>query len=230
MFVTWSELNQPVCCVCVSGPSAVSGLAVTSRTCSSLGLSWQAGPGRTQRFRLQLWERPQSPAQSGTSASNKKNMTQQVLSEFVIIKGCRDLSLLLYQVHESFMNQTYFWSQSGWSGRYIEYKSPTEAPFSGFRCSCTFKLKFCPIDVLFTLLLPLSAGLLKNETLESTTTQHTLLNLTPGRLYNVTVVTEAGDLQNSRTIEAQTGRDIEQQREGGKMERSFIPESLSVFL
>ncbi|XP_026217462.1 receptor-type tyrosine-protein phosphatase beta isoform X2 [Anabas testudineus] len=94
-----------------TSPSAVSGLAVTSRTCSSLGLSWQAGPGRTQRFRLQLWERPQSPAQS---------------------------------------------------------------------------------------------GLLKNETLESTTTQHTLLNLTPGRLYNVTVVTEAGDLQNSRTIEAQT--------------------------
>ncbi|XP_026182331.1 receptor-type tyrosine-protein phosphatase beta-like [Mastacembelus armatus] len=92
-------------------PSAVSGLAVTSRTCSSLGLSWQAGPGRTQRFRLLLWERPASPDQS---------------------------------------------------------------------------------------------GLLKNETLESTTTQHALGNLTPGRLYNVTVVTEAGDLENSRTVEVQT--------------------------
>ncbi|XP_056223519.1 receptor-type tyrosine-protein phosphatase beta-like [Seriola aureovittata] len=87
-------------------PSAVSGLAVTSRTCCSLGLSWQAGPGRTERFRLQLWEPPQS--------------------------------------------------------------------------------------------------LLKNETLESTTTQHTLHDLTPGRLYNVTVVTEAGALQNSRMVEAQT--------------------------
>uniref|UniRef100_A0A3B4UK47 protein-tyrosine-phosphatase n=1 Tax=Seriola dumerili TaxID=41447 RepID=A0A3B4UK47_SERDU len=43
-----------------------------------------------------------------------------------------------------------------------------------------------------------------NETLESTTTQHTLHDLTPGRLYNVTVVTEAGDLQNSRMVEAQT--------------------------
>uniref|UniRef100_A0A673A5V4 protein-tyrosine-phosphatase n=1 Tax=Sphaeramia orbicularis TaxID=375764 RepID=A0A673A5V4_9TELE len=30
---------------------------------------------------------------------------------------------------------------------------------------------------------------------------------TPGRLYNITMVTEAGGLQNSRTIEAQTGRD-----------------------
>uniref|UniRef100_A0A3Q3J0X5 protein-tyrosine-phosphatase n=1 Tax=Monopterus albus TaxID=43700 RepID=A0A3Q3J0X5_MONAL len=78
----------------------------TSRTCSSLGLSWQAGPGSTQRFRLQLWEQP--------------------------------------------------------------------------------------------------ASLLKNETLESTTTQLKLLNLTSGRLYNITIVTEAGDLQNSRTIEAQT--------------------------
>ncbi|XP_067437919.1 receptor-type tyrosine-protein phosphatase beta [Thunnus thynnus] len=92
-------------------PSAVSGLAVTSRTCSSLGLSWQAGPGRTQRFRLQLRERPQSPDQS---------------------------------------------------------------------------------------------GVLINETLESTATQHTLVNLTPGRLYNVTMVTEASGLQNSRTIEART--------------------------
>ncbi|XP_062299423.1 receptor-type tyrosine-protein phosphatase beta isoform X2 [Scomber scombrus] len=92
-------------------PSAPSGLAVTSRTCSSLGLSWQAGPGRTQRFRLQLWERPHSPDQS---------------------------------------------------------------------------------------------GLLMNETLESTATQHTLNHLTPGRMYNVTMVTEAGGLQNSRTIEAQT--------------------------
>uniref|UniRef100_A0A8P4GG41 protein-tyrosine-phosphatase n=1 Tax=Dicentrarchus labrax TaxID=13489 RepID=A0A8P4GG41_DICLA len=86
-------------------PSAVSGLAVTSRTSSSLGLSWQAGPGRTERFRLQLWHH---------------------------------------------------------------------------------------------------AGLLRNETLESTATQHTLLDLTPGRLYNVTMVTEAGGLQNSETAEAQT--------------------------
>uniref|UniRef100_A0A3P8U601 protein-tyrosine-phosphatase n=1 Tax=Amphiprion percula TaxID=161767 RepID=A0A3P8U601_AMPPE len=49
-----------------------------------------------------------------------------------------------------------------------------------------------------------AAGLLKNETLESTTTRHTVTGLSPGRRYNVTVVTEAGDLQNSRTIEAQT--------------------------
>uniref|UniRef100_A0A673A784 protein-tyrosine-phosphatase n=1 Tax=Sphaeramia orbicularis TaxID=375764 RepID=A0A673A784_9TELE len=47
-------------------------------------------------------------------------------------------------------------------------------------------------------------GLLRNETVESTATQLTLQNLTPGRLYNITMVTEAGGLQNSRTIEAQT--------------------------
>uniref|UniRef100_A0A3Q3W1C4 protein-tyrosine-phosphatase n=1 Tax=Mola mola TaxID=94237 RepID=A0A3Q3W1C4_MOLML len=82
-----------------------SGLAVSSRTCSSLGLSWQAGPGRTQRFRLQLWDR---------------------------------------------------------------------------------------------------SGLLMNGTLESTATQHTIGDLSPGRLYNVTMVTESGGLQSSATIEAQT--------------------------
>ncbi|XP_034535170.1 receptor-type tyrosine-protein phosphatase beta-like, partial [Notolabrus celidotus] len=86
-------------------PSAVSGLSVTSRTGSSLGLSWQAGPGRTQRFRLQL------------------------------------------QDH---------------------------------------------------------TGLLRNETLESTTTQHTVAHLSPGCLYNITMVTEAGGLQNSLTMETQT--------------------------
>lgn len=83
------------------------GLAVTSRTSSSLGLSWEAGPGRTQRFRLQLWGQ---------------------------------------------------------------------------------------------------SGLLRNQTLESTATQHTLLGLTAGRLYNITMVTEADGLQSGVTIEAQTGR------------------------
>ncbi|XP_034382394.1 receptor-type tyrosine-protein phosphatase beta [Cyclopterus lumpus] len=87
-------------------PSAVSGLSVTSRTSSSLGLSWQAGPGRTQRFRLQLWDQ---------------------------------------------------------------------------------------------------TGLVRNETLESTATQHTLTDLTPGRLFNITMVTEAGGLQSSQTTAGQTG-------------------------
>lgn len=94
-----------------TSPSAVTGLAVTSSSSRSLGLSWQAGAGRTQRFRLLLLEHPQSP---------------------------------------------------------------------------------------------LLSGLLLNETLESTAMQHTLLNLTPGRMYNITMVTEAGDLQNSTTIRAQT--------------------------
>ncbi|XP_012724109.2 receptor-type tyrosine-protein phosphatase beta [Fundulus heteroclitus] len=108
----WSQTDDESANVTVhTRPSAVVGLAVTSRTSSSLGLSWQAGPGRTQRFRLQLRE-------------HAKGSNQSVL--------------------------------------------------------------------------------LKNETLGSTTTQHTISDLTPGRLYDITVVTEAGGLQNSRTIEART--------------------------
>uniref|UniRef100_A0A8C9ZBW2 protein-tyrosine-phosphatase n=1 Tax=Sander lucioperca TaxID=283035 RepID=A0A8C9ZBW2_SANLU len=42
------------------------------------------------------------------------------------------------------------------------------------------------------------------RTLESTATQHTLLDLAPGRLYNVTVVTEAGGLHSGQTTAAQT--------------------------
>ncbi|XP_071391582.1 receptor-type tyrosine-protein phosphatase beta-like, partial [Centroberyx affinis] len=94
-------------------PAAVSSLEVSSSSRSSLVVSWQAGPGRTQRFRLQLWQRPGSPGQNKTD-------------------------------------------------------------------------------------------LVRSVSLESTATQHTLLQLTPGRLYNVTMVTEAGGLQNSRTIQAQT--------------------------
>ncbi|XP_061524236.1 receptor-type tyrosine-protein phosphatase beta isoform X2 [Phycodurus eques] len=40
-----------------TSPSAPWGLRVTSRSSESLELSWQAGPGRTQRFRLLLWGR-----------------------------------------------------------------------------------------------------------------------------------------------------------------------------
>lgn len=63
----------------------------------------------------------------------------------------------------------------------------------------------------------MSAGLLKNETLESTATQHLLSDLTPGRLYNVTMVTEASGLQSSVTVEAQTGREEDRKwgQEGG---------------
>ncbi|KAK7896768.1 hypothetical protein WMY93_022093 [Mugilogobius chulae] len=94
-----------------TSPSAVSGLAVSSRSTRGLGLSWQAGPGRTERYRLQLWERPLS-----------KNLS----------------------------------------------------------------------------------GLIRNDTLESTATQHTIQNLTPGRLYTITMTTESGSLQNSTSTEAST--------------------------
>ncbi|XP_056131706.1 receptor-type tyrosine-protein phosphatase beta-like [Lampris incognitus] len=90
-------------------PSAVSSLAVTSRTFQSLDLSWQAGPGRTERFRLQLWD---------TRGSG--------------------------------------------------------------------------------------AVMVRNLTLESTATQHTLLDLTSGRLYDITMVTEAAGLGNNRTIQTRT--------------------------
>lgn len=94
-----------------TSPSAVDRLVATSSSAQSMSLSWQAGPGRTQRYRLQLWEPSHSPHLS---------------------------------------------------------------------------------------------GLVRNVTLESTAMQYTLQNLTPGRLYNVTMVTESGGLQNSTSIEAQT--------------------------
>ncbi|XP_053718746.1 receptor-type tyrosine-protein phosphatase beta [Synchiropus splendidus] len=106
-----SSNNQTVNLTLHTRPSSVLGLAVTSRTSSSLGLAWQAGPGRTERFRLQL------------------------------------------RKFNDGLNHT---------------------------------------------------GLLMNEMLESTAVQYTLTKLTPGWSYNITVVTEAGGLQSSRMITAQT--------------------------
>lgn len=50
------------------------------------------------------------------------------------------------------------------------------------------------------------AGLLLNETLESTATQRTLVALTPGRSYNISLAAEAGGLQSPAHLEEQTGR------------------------
>ena len=63
---------------------------------------------------------------------------------------------------------------------------------------------------------PAYAGLLMNKTLESTATQHTIGDLSPGRLYNVTMVTESGGLQSSATIKTQTGREEEVRKDGEK--------------
>uniref|UniRef100_A0A3B3XXJ2 protein-tyrosine-phosphatase n=1 Tax=Poecilia mexicana TaxID=48701 RepID=A0A3B3XXJ2_9TELE len=52
--------------------------AVTSRTCSSLGLSWQAGPGRTQRFRLQLQEKARAPAAISNVTSENNGTSLQL--------------------------------------------------------------------------------------------------------------------------------------------------------
>lgn len=60
--------------------------------------------------------------------------------------------------------------------------------------------------------------------LGSTTMQHTLTDLTPGRLYYVTMVTEAGGLQNGRLIEARTGR-----AEKGRRKNETTEESKNVY-
>lgn len=68
----------------------------------------------------------------------------------------------------------------------------------------------------------LLAGMLKNESLESTATQHGLLGLTAGRLYNITMVTEASDLQSSVTIEGQTGREGDDRRGGDRRRQADL--------
>lgn len=48
------------------------------------------------------------------------------------------------------------------------------------------------------------AGLLLNETLESTATQHILAALTPGHTYNISLAAEAGGLRSPAYLEEQT--------------------------
>ncbi len=48
-------------------------------------------------------------------------------------------------------------------------------------------------------------GSIWNATAVSTATSYTIKGLVPGRLYNITVITEVGELQNSVSRQAQTG-------------------------
>ncbi|XP_073725516.1 receptor-type tyrosine-protein phosphatase beta [Misgurnus anguillicaudatus] len=49
-----------------------------------------------------------------------------------------------------------------------------------------------------------AAGLNWNSTLANTSTSYVIKNLTPGRLYNVTLITEVGEVQNSVSRQTQT--------------------------
>ncbi|XP_029107946.1 receptor-type tyrosine-protein phosphatase beta-like isoform X3 [Scleropages formosus] len=57
----------------------------------------------------------------------------------------------------------------------------------------------------FWLLLKDRSGVVRNVSLDGTVTSHLLSNLVPGRLYNVTVVTESAGLQSPVSGEARTG-------------------------
>lgn len=50
-----------------------------------------------------------------------------------------------------------------------------------------------------------STGLNWNSTLANTSTSYVIKNLIPGRLYNITVITEVGEEQNSVSRQTQTG-------------------------
>jgi len=48
-------------------------------------------------------------------------------------------------------------------------------------------------------------GSIWNATFANTTTSYTIKGLISGRLYNITIITELGELQNSASRQAQTG-------------------------
>lgn len=63
---------------------------------------------------------------------------------------------------------------------------------------------------LFRILLRDSTGLgsLWNMTLDNITTSYMINGLTPGRVYNMSIVTEAAGMQNTVSMQEQTGTDL----------------------
>ncbi|XP_045578380.1 receptor-type tyrosine-protein phosphatase beta-like [Salmo salar] len=59
----------------------------------------------------------------------------------------------------------------------------------------------------FRLLLTDPVGVVRNLTLESTTKNYIVTDLVPGRVYNITMVTEAGGRQSTTSRQIQTGKD-----------------------
>uniref|UniRef100_A0A8C7KR46 protein-tyrosine-phosphatase n=1 Tax=Oncorhynchus kisutch TaxID=8019 RepID=A0A8C7KR46_ONCKI len=175
-----------------SGPSTVSGLQV-SGTSDSLGVSWQPGPGRTERFRLLLTDRV-GVVRNLTLESTAKDYTVTDLVPgrmynitMVTEAGgrqsttSRQIQTVPYAVSNLKLenNNTQDSLRASWS----QPQGDVDSIVVTLSSSGTTPLE---------------------KTLSFDTTKAHFHQLTPGRAYQVSVATKSGELSNQSTASANT--------------------------
>ncbi|KAM9771865.1 receptor-type tyrosine-protein phosphatase beta isoform 2-T2 [Syngnathus typhle] len=173
-------------------PSAPSGLSVTSRRSDSLGFSWQAGPGRTQRFRLLVWEHSVLPLLNETLESTA---TWRAVGE--LTPGRRYNITLATEAgglrnHSSIRTQTApaavadLTAEADGASLRLSWRGP-----AGEADALVVSLRSNDSAPRQTILRPDAGGV-------------AVAGLTPGSAYRVTVSTRSGELINSSEIDTRT--------------------------
>uniref|UniRef100_A0A8C7PJW9 protein-tyrosine-phosphatase n=1 Tax=Oncorhynchus mykiss TaxID=8022 RepID=A0A8C7PJW9_ONCMY len=175
-----------------TSPSTVSGLQV-SGTSDSLGVSWQPGPGRTERFRLLLTDRV-GVVRNLTLESTAKDYTVtdlvpgRVYNITMVTEAggrqsttSRQIQTVPYAVSNLKLenNNTQDSLRASWS----QPQGDVDSIVVTLSSSGTTPLE---------------------KTLSSDTTKAHFHQLTPGRTYQVSVATKSGELSNQSTASANT--------------------------
>uniref|UniRef100_A0A674BU25 protein-tyrosine-phosphatase n=1 Tax=Salmo trutta TaxID=8032 RepID=A0A674BU25_SALTR len=176
----------------LSGPSTVSGLQV-SETSDSLGVSWQPGPGRTERFRLLLTDR----------VGVVRNLTLESTTKNYIVTD-----LVPGRVYNITMVTEAGGRQSTTSRQiqtvpYAVSNLQLENDNTQDSLRASWSQPQGDVDSIVVTLS--SSGTTPLEkTLSSDTTKALFHQLTPGRTYQVSVATKSGELSNQSTASANT--------------------------
>uniref|UniRef100_A0A674BTB0 protein-tyrosine-phosphatase n=1 Tax=Salmo trutta TaxID=8032 RepID=A0A674BTB0_SALTR len=175
-----------------TSPSTVSGLQV-SETSDSLGVSWQPGPGRTERFRLLLTDR----------VGVVRNLTLESTTKNYIVTD-----LVPGRVYNITMVTEAGGRQSTTSRQiqtvpYAVSNLQLENDNTQDSLRASWSQPQGDVDSIVVTLS--SSGTTPLEkTLSSDTTKALFHQLTPGRTYQVSVATKSGELSNQSTASANT--------------------------
>ncbi|XP_020781984.1 receptor-type tyrosine-protein phosphatase beta isoform X1 [Boleophthalmus pectinirostris] len=177
-----------------TSPSAVIGLALSFSSTRSLGLSWQAGPGRTQRYRLLLWEHPHSAHLSGLIGNETLESTamQHILKN--LVPG-REYNITMVTESGGLQNSTSIEAQTvpaAVSNITLDDRNSTSLLLS-------WQQPEGDLDALIITFFTSDTRVWETH-LPPNATQVNIHNLTPGSSYKITVVSTSQGLSNQSEI------------------------------
>ncbi|KAK6292357.1 hypothetical protein J4Q44_G00369410 [Coregonus suidteri] len=175
-----------------TSPSTVSGLQV-SKTSDSLGVSWQPGPGRTERFRLLLFDR----------VGVVRNLTlESTATDYTVTDLVPGHVYNITMVTEAGGRQSTTSTQiqtvpSAVSNLKLENNNIQDS------LRASWSQPQGDVDSIVVTLSSSGTTPLE-ETVSSDTTKALFHQLTPGRTYQVSVTTKSGELSSQSTASANT--------------------------